>query len=443
MSPQVQTEPIQPQPQIPKWSLTVRTAFRFCLLYLGLYCLATQIITSLFSPTQGADISDPATLWPLRPVVFWTAAHIFHVMAPLSRGGNSGSGDSMFGWVLAFCLLVIAVLATSIWSLLDRRRENYLGLHNWFRLFVRFALAGQMINYGMAKVIPLQMPYPSLTSLLQPFGTFSPMAVLWTSIGAAPVYEVFAGCAEVVGGLLLIVPRTATFGALICLADMIQVFMLNMTYDVPVKLFSFHLILLACFLIAPDLPRLVGVLFLNRATVPSSQPQFFRAVRANRITLAAQVLLGLWLAGMNAHSVLGYWSVFGGGRPFSPLYGIWEVSRMSIDEQLRPPVLTDSGRWRRAIFDFPTQMAFQQMDDSFAYYATSINLTERVLVLTKRGDKSWTANFTFQRPAREQLILDGRMDNHPVHIELQLTDRNRFLLVRRGFHLIQEFPFYR
>ncbi len=338
MSPQLKTEPIQPLPKILKWNLAVRITFRFCLVYLGLYCLATQIITSLFSATQGADIPDPATLWPLRPVVFWAAAHIFHVRAPLSLDGNSGSGDCMFGWVLTFCLLVIAVLATGIWSLLDRKRENYAGLHRWFRLFVRFALAGQMVNYGVAKVIPLQMLYPSLTRLLQPFGTFSPMGVLWSSIGAAPVYEIFAGCAEVAGGVLLIIPRTTTFGALICLADMIQVFMLNMTYDVPVKLFAFHLILLSCFLLAPDFPRLVSVLFLNRATDPSTQAQLFRSVRANRIALTAQIILGFWLVGMNFYSARGYWNIFGGGRPHSPFYGIWEVRRMSTDEQTRPPL---------------------------------------------------------------------------------------------------------
>jgi hypothetical protein len=98
---------------------------------------------------------------------------------------------------------------------------------------------------------------------------------------------------------------------------MIQVFMLNMTYDVPVKLFAFHLILLACFLLAPDLPRLVSVLFMNRATAPSPQMQLFRAVRANRIVLAAQIVLALWLVGMNAYTVRRYWSIFGGGRPCS------------------------------------------------------------------------------------------------------------------------------
>jgi hypothetical protein len=426
--PQLQTEPIQPQTNIPRWNLALRIAFRFWMIYLGLYCLATQTIITL----KGPDLPDPATLWPLRPVIFWTAAHIFHVNAPLSFGSNSGTPDCMFGWVLTFCLLMIATAATVVWSLLDRSRENYVELHKWFRLFVRFALAGQMIVYGFAKVIPIQMPYPSLTRLLQPFGTFSPMGVLLNSMGSAPAYEIFTGCAEVAGGLLLIVPRTATLGALISLAAMIQVFMLNMTYDVIAKRLAFHTMLLACFLLAPDVPRLVRL-------APSTEAQLFRGVRANRIALAAQIILGLWLVGVYGHDSWGIWSTEAGGRPLPPLYGIWEVRQMSIDEQPRPPLLTDSTRWRRAIFDFPDQMAFQRTDDSFVPYGASVNLPEGTLALTKKDDKNWTASFTFQRPAGDQLILDGRMDNHQVHMELQLTDRNSFLLVSRGFHWIQEF----
>ena len=306
------------------------------------------------------------------------------------------------------------------------------------------------------------MPYPSLTRLVQPFGTFSHLGVLWAFMVSAPAYEIFCGCAELAGGLLLIVPRTATFGALMDLAAMIQVFMLELNYDVVIKLFCFHLILLSCFLfLAPDVPRLVRFLLLNRATAPSTQVQLFRGVRANRIALAAQMIFGLWLVGTNCYYCWGYWSTRVGGRPLPPLYGIWEVRQMSIDEQPRPPPLTDSTRWRRAIFDFPSRSCavlynnevihtqsslcttFQRTDDSFAPYGASVNLQERTLALTKKDDKNWTASFTFQRPAGDQLILDGRMDNHQVHMELQLTDRNSFLLVSRGFHWIQEAPFGR
>src|SRR6478752_5461875 len=254
MIPQLHAEPTQPELTIPNWSPALRIAFRFWLIYLGLYCLATQIIT------VGTDFPDPATLSPLRPMIFWTAAHIFHVNAPLSFGGNSGGADCMFGWVTAFCLLVIATAATVVWSLLDRSRENYAGLHKWFWLFVRFALAGRMITYGMVKVIPVQMRYPSLTRLVQPFGTYSPFGVLLNSIGSAPAYEIFTGCAMLAAGLLLIVPRTATLGVLISLAATTEVFMLAMTYDVVAKLLAFHLILLSCFLLAPDVPRLVRFL---------------------------------------------------------------------------------------------------------------------------------------------------------------------------------------
>jgi hypothetical protein len=282
-----------------------------------------------------------------------------------------------------------------------------------------------------------------LTRLLQPFGTLSPMGVLWTSMGSAPAYEIFTGCAEVAGGLLLILPRTVTLGALISLACMIQVFALNLTYDVPAKLLVFHNLLLSCFLLAPEVPRLVRFLLLNRATAPSTQvqlqAQLFHSVRANRIALAAQIILGLWLVGVSCHYAWGAWNTRGGGRPLPALYGIWEVKQMSIDEQPRPPLLTDSTRWRRAIFDYPDRMAFQRTDDSFAPYGASVNLQEKTLALTKKDDKNWKASFTFQRPAGDQLILDGRMDNHQVHMELQLTDRNSFVLVSRGFHWIQEF----
>ena len=431
----------QPVVQTPHWNFARRVAFRLCFVYFGLYCLCTQIVTSLL-PIPKVDFPDPSTLWPVRQTVFWTAAHVFHVTTPLVYTG-SGSGDKTFDWVLAFCLLVIGVLATAIWSVLDRKRENYVTMHKWFRLAIRFALAGQMLVYGWAKAVPLQMPFPSLSLLVGHFGDFSPMGVLWSSVGASPAYEIFVGCAEMLGGILLIFPRTTMFGSLICLADMTEVFMLNMTYDVPVKLFAFHLMLVSMFLLAPDFRRLVNLFFLNRAAEPANESQLFGTLRANRIALAAQIVFGVWLFGMNAYGSWERWYTFGGGRPKSPLYGIWDVEQLSIDGQLRSPLLTDNGRWRRAIFDFPTRVIFQRMDDSFIGYFTSIKANGKTLTLTKRGDKKWKANFAFQRGGPDRLTIDGDMDGHKTHMELKLVDRNKFLLVGRGFHWIQEYPFNR
>ncbi|MGA9530246.1 MAG: hypothetical protein WBS24_19180, partial [Terriglobales bacterium] len=281
------------------WGLPRRIAFRFCFLYFGLFCIYTQIATALIS-IPNMEIGDPAEYWPMRQIVFWLAAHLFHAKLPLVYTG-SGSGDKTFDWVLAFFLLIFSVTASAAWSIIDHRRQNYITLYKWFRVFIRFALASQLIGYGIFKVIPLQMPFPYLTRLLEPFGNFSPMGVLWASVGASPAYETFAGSAEMLGGILLIFPRTTLLGALVALADMTQVFVLNMTYDVPVKLFSFHLLLMSFFLLIPDLRRLLDFFFGNRNVEPSAAPAIFSTRRANRIALAAQILLGLWMIGTSVY----------------------------------------------------------------------------------------------------------------------------------------------
>ncbi len=405
-----------------------------------MFCLTNQIFGSLL-PLPNVDIPDPASLWPIRPIVFWTAAHVFHVTQPLVYTG-SGSGDKTFDWVLSFCLLVIAALSTAVWSALDRRRENYTALYKWFRVFMRFALASQMLVYGLSKVVPLQMPFPYLTRLLQPYGSFSPMGVLWSSIGASPAYEIFVGSAETLGGILLIFPRTTMLGALISLADMIEVFMLNMTYDVPVKLFSFHLILMCLFLLGPDLSRLAAF-FFNRAVAPSSEPCLFVTRRSNRIALAAQVVFGVALLAMNVYAARTSWYKYGGARPKSALYGIWEVVELSVDAQPRPPLFTDRDRWRRAIFDFPTRVTFERPDDTFSGYGVSIDANKKTLALTKDTDKKWKASFTYDRPAQDQLTLDGEMDSHKIHMQLQLKPTGKFSIANRGFHWISEYPFNR
>jgi hypothetical protein len=439
MGTQSQIEAALRESQDPRWSFVKRIAFRFCFSYFLLYCLTTQILGGLFLITKFSI--DPATLWPMRQITLWTASHVLGITHPLIYSG-SGSGDKTFNWVETFCLLVLAVLATGIWSVLDRQRDNYVTLDKWFRLFIRFALASAMFSYGMVKVFPQQMPFPFLTRFVEPFGNFSPMGVLWNFVGASPVYEIFTGCAEMLGGILLIVPRTTMLGTLVCLIDLIQVFLLNMTYDVPVKLLSLHLILMGLFLLIPELPRLVSF-FLNQAAGPSTQPQLFQTRRANRIAVVVQEIFAIYLLGTNIYTNWSAWYSYGGGRPKSSLYGIWNVDQLSIDGQVRSPLLTDYDRWRRVIFDFPSSVNFQRMDDSFVGYGAAINLNDRTIALTNANDRDWRARFIFQRPAPDQMTLDGDVDNHKIHMQLRLVERSKFLLANSRFHWIAEFPFNR
>ena len=430
--------PIETAVQTPlaRWSLPARVAFRFCVLYFGLYVLLTQMLNGLLQlPIPRLDRMLMAK--PIEAV----ARNVFGVTQPLVI--FSGSGDKTYDWVLAFCMLVIAVTGTILWSVVRRRTLSYAGFQKWFRLFLRFALGSTMVSYGAAKAIPLQMPYPPLQRLLEPFGHFSPMGVLWYSIGASRPYEIFTGCAELLAGILLFIPATATLGALVCLACTIQIFTLNMTYDVPVKLFSFHLILMSLFLLAPDARRLANLFILNRAAGPSTIPPLGRTRRAWRIAAALQIVFGIYLVGMNMNQSVQGWKAYGGGSPKSPLYGIWNVTKMEIDGVERSALVTDYDRFRRVIFDHPARMSFQRMDDTFVGFGNTIDLNAKTLKLTRQPDAAALATFAIHQAAADRMVLDGVMNGKKMTLQLELFPRDKFLLVTRGFHWVQEQPFNR
>ena len=163
----------------------------------------------------------------------------------------------------------------------------------------------------------------------------------------------------------------------------------------------------------------------------------------NRIALILQVAFGLYLAVMHLHGGIKAWYTRGGGRPKPSIYGIWDVEQMTIDGQIRSPLLTDYDRWRRVIFDFTTSTSFQRMDESFASFGSSINDKSKTLTLAKDDDKNWKANFTFDRTARDRLVLDGAMNGHGIHMELELVDLDQFPVVNRAFHWINDYPFER
>lgn len=436
----VETEALAQRPIV--WPAGKKIAFRFCFVYFTLFCLSSQIISTLL-PIPKVDTPDLDTLLPIRSVIFWVAAHVFRLKLALVYSG-SGSGDKTFDWVTLFCLVVVAVIATAAWSWLDRRRHHYLSLYAWFWLFIRLCLAGQMLVYGFAKAVPLQMPRPFLFWLTEPFGNLSPMGVLWRSIGASQPYEIFAGCAELTGAFLLMFPRTAALGALVSLADMTQVFMLNMTYDVPVKLLSFHLILMSLLLLGPNLERLAHFFVRYRSTYPATPVTLpLKSDRAFRIAAIAQVVLWLWIVGNNVYGDWDAWHQFGPGRPKPALYGIWDVGSLTVDGQAHPLLLTEHDGWRRMIFDFPEAVQIQLMDDSRTGYGANIDEKKNTLSLTKGDDKNWKASFTFSRPATDRLTLDGAMGGHKVQMQLKREDESKFMVNSRGFHWVQDYPFNR
>ena len=441
--------PVSPVPTEPpvRWRLATRFGFRFCVVYFGLYILATQMFFSMF-PWPWGRVPSLGQLPALRTATSWVATEVFKFPKPLTM--FSGSGDKPYDFALLALLLSVAVLGTALWSILDRERPHYTTLHTWFRIFLRFGLGGTMVAYGTVKVFPLQMPYPYLTRLLEPYGHFSLMGVLWAEIGASPAYEMLTGLVELTAGVLLFIPGLTTAGAFLALVATTQIFVLNMTYDVPVKLFSGQLIVMSLVLLAPEAKRLFSVLILNRSAGPSTQPTLGHSRRSRRLAIAAQTLVGAWIVGVAFSQGLQGMRTRGPWTPKPPLYGIWIVDKMSIDGVQRAPLVTDYDRWRRVVIQTGSGMSFQRMDDTFAPYGTKVDTAAKTIALTKApvpGTQNATPpparQLAHQQPTSERLILDGEIDGRKVRMELQTYDRTNFRLVQTRFRWVQDLPFNR
>ena len=356
----------------------------------------------------------------------------------------NGSGDTTYDYVRTFCHLVLAVLLGLLWTILDRKRSRDPRLYKWFRVFLRFSLAMAMIVYGTAKLIPTQFGSIGFYRLLQPFGDASPMGLLWAFMAASPAYTAFTGAAETLGGLLLIPRRTTLLGALVSAAVLTQVVMLNFCYDVPVKLFSSHLLVMALVIAAPDLRRLAGLFLFNRRVEPVEMRPLFASRRLNRVAAA------VWAIGLVGYTVYSLYGAYQSNKqygflaPKPPLYGVWEVEEIVVDGTVRPPLLTDEERWRRVVVEEFGYLGIQRMKDSRAgFYKLVQDSAKRTLTLEEIRDPKKKYVLSYRRPKPEILTMEGPFKDQKIRARLRRVDMSEFLLINRGFHWINERPFNR
>ncbi len=238
----------------------------------------------------------------MQRAVRWFGTVVLQVQRPISFE-LTGSGDGVASWIEALLVMLISAVVAMMW-LAATRQDKRSGLQARLpvvaRSCVRYGVGTALILYGVNKVFAVQMAmYPSL--LDDTIGSKSPMGMLWTFMGVSSGYQRLTGAAELLAGVLLFAKRTTLMGAVLGAIFMGQVFALNLFFDVPVKLFSFALMMSCVGLVFPELGRLFAFFVLNRATEPSEWSKTQRNVtvplskRSRWVNRSAQLaVLGLF-----------------------------------------------------------------------------------------------------------------------------------------------------
>jgi uncharacterized membrane protein YphA (DoxX/SURF4 family) len=431
-------------PQAGPWSGLQKVLFRFFVIFflLGIFPVGDLDSLPVWKYVQSGYNSM------IDSVANLVDRHLLHIQPPpgVPLPVNDGAGDTSHFWAQLWVMALLSAIGCLVWSLVDRRRENYQRLGYYLRTAFRYYLAWECFVYGFLKIFCIQMQAPDLSQLATPLGDFGPMRMSWMYMGYGSPYEVFAGVAEVVAGLLLLYRRTVTLGLLAAMGVFVNVVMMNLTYDIPVKGFSMVLALCCLVLLVWDHQRLVSFLGLNQTT---GGTRLYEPVDPGRGMRIARWVLKLyfiyivialcffkdakWYRDLHKPAVAG------------PIHsGAYTVRVFAINNDTIPPSFLDSTRWKDIVFE--GRLAYGSVsspDTSFGrkygygrgFFHYETDSVAHLLTITSRHHPILECRY--ELPDSNTVVLRGRLHQDSVYMVLQRSN-HEFQLSEWQFHWISE-----
>lgn len=361
---------------------------------------------------------------------------------------------SYTGWGLA---LLTGLAGASLWTLIEKgKRREYNELNYWLRVLLRYRLALGLIGYGIIKLFPLLLPYPTLSDLHTAYGDFLPWKIYYLSTGVSSAfYEQTLGAIEMIAGLLLLNRRTTAVGAGIAAALLINIVLANFAYQLGEHIYSLYLLLITGYLLAYDTPRLYDLLVKERrAAADHFEPAFVKR-STFKLRYGLKILFLVFVLGYGSLTYASY-SKSRWPYPDAPgltnAYGVYNVREYRVGDSLLPYSITDTTRWQDVVFekwnvlsvkvakhlpiDFSSPEIIYEADGQRdyeskgnggrAFYTYSVRGNH--IELTNKNNASDVETFVFSRPDAKTIILEG-IDNHndSVHIILDKLDKEYLL----------------
>ena len=349
----------------------------------------------------------------------------------------AGSGDTAYNYIEMVVMTVFSLAGAAVFTA-KKERNHHIKHYSFLFTAMRFYLAFSMLHYGFAKVIQTQFPYPSLSMLTQTIGETPPMGLAWNFVGYSYGLNLFVGCCEIAGATLLFFRKTVTAGALLGITICTSVFVINLCYDIPVKLHAAHLLLFSVFIAAGDFKR-IKQFFSGNATADYTIPSFFsgsKQLLKKQYIKWGIVLFFIWV--YLSDSIFRY--QLGMGATKTPLYGIYNLKSKTVNNNIIPVYYGDSTTWKQIIIDRPGYIKAQLANDSSIWYKVFVDTSGNFISIHSETDTGIIYRFHYHLE-NDFLNMKGRIKNDSTEFIFRRYDENKFILNSRGFHWMNEYPY--
>ncbi|NNT72970.1 hypothetical protein HKT18_12140 [Flavobacterium sp. IMCC34852] len=418
-----------------------KTIFRFFFIYFILSTALWQIFE--FIPGLSAItyfINDAFV-----PVVTFFNDHIFHVKDKLNIDGG-GSGDTSYAWAYFYNSILLATLGTILWTLLERKPKDYSKLDWWLKNTLRYYLIIIAFLYGTIKLFAMQMPEPNLSELATPLGDYLPMRLSWMFFGYSSPYQIFSGVMEIMVAILLLYRRTITMGLLLGFGVFLNVFILNLCFDIPVKIFSMHLVIYCLYLIISDANHFVNFFWRN---IPSGKLNSYYFSTTNKyfkiFRIVVKTLIILVFGVFSTYQSWEYKQEFSKSKIQKPIEpGVYYTTSFKKNNVEIPISLSDDKLWKDFIFQDDSRGSILTSDTLFrqaynrGYFSYQVKPKENKLIFTKlRNDKEILFESQYKVINPKSIQISTKIKNDSLVFTLEKSNRN-FQLMEKQFHWISE-----
>jgi len=352
--------------------------------------------------------------------VQWVGA-LFHTDLLPDYGFSS---DSVSMYLLAGILAIGAVLFAVIGQCLKWPFLKKPAFYLWLDRFFLAYLSLIWIRYGFEKVLKHQFYMPEPNILYTPFGKLDPDILFWSLMGSSYSYNLVLGLIELLAGTFLLFRNTRFPGLLLSVVILAQILIVNLCFDISVKLFTAFLILLTIVLLRSKLRPLYLFLFRFQFLEVKDHSLSWPNKKLNYGFKTFFFLL-LLFEGLSPFLVSGNWNDDLSQRPF--LHGAYEVTQNTTGKF---PV-------KRFFVHRDGYLIFQMENDEMDDYRLQVNLSEHTLICTDNEGKFWP--FSFQCSTLDNGLMISSLDTlRPLQLKAKAIDWRTLPALSSSFHWTME-----
>lgn len=340
------------------------------------------------------------------------------------------ASDSTGLYLYSGLLILLAASIAFVWEILDKKGSKKEQLQYFLQAMSSGYLSMQLLAYGFSKVFKVQFFQAEPNTLFTPLGQLSPDILFWTSMGSSYSYTVFAGIIELIPAFLLLFRRTRLLGALIATAVLINVLMLNLGFDISVKVYSTFLVFLCIAIIAPKFRQLYQFFILQEALqMPESrQPKLKASVYW---TLKSGLIIFLIVNALYPYIQNNNFNDDKAERPY--LHGAYQVENFVFDGDTLPSLSDEPLRWKRVFVHRRGYFIVQNMQDKMMDFVLEIHKEKELLRLIDYNKNRFLFQFNFTE-SNGILRLNGNWRGHKISLNAKKIDLQQLPLLKHHFH---------